>query len=168
VDGLDLVIEALDHVIPVFTDRLAGINTRFCWPLASWLSSLAQDDVVAKGSVTLICSESGTGKTWLAYYLAGCVAHGRAFLGRAVNASRVLYLDGENPLYTVKQRLFDLGIDETPNLTVWGGWARPSRKISLLICSMLAASRSSAPIIVSSRPLSSWSIAARRKALGLA
>jgi hypothetical protein len=31
-------------------------------------------------------------------------------------------LDGENPLYTVKQRLFDLGIRETHDLSVWGGW----------------------------------------------
>jgi hypothetical protein len=43
-------------------------------------------------------------------------------LGRAVKQSKVLYLDGENPLYVVKQRLFDLGISETPDLTVWGGW----------------------------------------------
>jgi len=47
-------------------------------------------------------------------------------------------------------------------------WARPKRKISRLIWSMLVASRSSAPIIVSSRPVNSWSIAALRKALGLA
>jgi hypothetical protein len=31
-------------------------------------------------------------------------------------------MDGENPLYVVKQRLFDLGIRETPELQVWGGW----------------------------------------------
>src|SRR5439155_16662290 len=35
---------------------------------------------------------------------------------------KVLYVDGENPLYVVKQRLFDLGICPTPELTVWGGW----------------------------------------------
>ena len=75
-----------------------------------------------KRSVTLICAESGTGKTWLAYYIAGCVAHGVSVLGRSVKRSKVLYLDGENPLYVVKQRLFDLGIVETPDLTIWGGW----------------------------------------------
>lgn len=42
----------------------------------------------------------------------------------------------------------------------------PRRKIPRLIYSMLAASRSSAPVIVPSRPLDSWSIAALRKALG--
>jgi hypothetical protein len=35
---------------------------------------------------------------------------------------KVLYLDGENPPYVVQQRLRDLGIPETPNLIVWGGW----------------------------------------------
>jgi hypothetical protein len=78
--------------------------------------------MIARGSVTLISAESGTGKTWLGYFLAGHVAHGREVLGRTVRRSRVLYLDGENPLYMVKQRLFDLGIAETPDLTVWGGW----------------------------------------------
>jgi len=47
-------------------------------------------------------------------------------------------------------------------------WDLPRRNISRRTCSMLAASRSSAPIIVSSRPLNSCSIAALRKALGLA
>jgi hypothetical protein len=47
-------------------------------------------------------------------------------------------------------------------------WARPRRKMSRLICSIPAASRSSDPMIVSSRPLNSWSIAALRNALGLA
>jgi hypothetical protein len=80
------------------------------------------EDMIAEGSVTLICAESGTGKTWVGYYIAGCVAWGISVLGHQVRPCKVLYLDGENPLYVVKQRLFDLGIAETPNLTVWGGW----------------------------------------------
>jgi hypothetical protein len=83
------------------------------------------EDMIARGSVTLICAESGTGKTWLAYHIAGCVARSASVLGRAVKRSKVLYLDGENPLYVVKQRLFDLGIAETPDLTIWGGWFSP-------------------------------------------
>ena len=78
------------------------------------------EDMIARGSVTLISAESGTGKTWLAYFLAGRVAYGRDVLGRAVKQCRDL--DGENPLYLVKQRLLDLGISETPYLTAWGGW----------------------------------------------
>jgi archaellum biogenesis ATPase FlaH len=91
--------------------------------------------MIARGSVTLICSESGTGKTWLGYYLAGCVAHGTAALGRPVQNSKVLYLDGENPLYTIQQRLKALGIDETGDLIVWGGWntSPPEGPQSLLV-----------------------------------
>jgi hypothetical protein len=81
------------------------------------------EDMIAQGSITLICAESGTGKTWLAYYIAGCVAHGSPILGRPVRRCKALYLDGENPLCLAKQRLRDLGILETANLTVWGGWA---------------------------------------------
>jgi hypothetical protein len=80
------------------------------------------DGMIAEGSVSLICAESNTGKTWFAYYLAGCVAHGIPVLGKPVRACKVLYLDGENPLYVVKQRLMDLGISETSSLIVWGGW----------------------------------------------
>lgn len=91
------------------------------WGLESSLEWCVEQ-MIARGSITLICSESGTGKTWLGYYIAGCVAWGVPILGRPVKRSKVLYLDGENPLYAVKQRLFDLGILETGDLTVWGGW----------------------------------------------
>ncbi len=91
------------------------------WSMESSLEWCVEE-MIATGSITLICSESGTGKTWLGYYIAGCVAWGLPVLGRRVRRSKVLYLDGENPLYTVKQRLFDLGIQETGDLIVWGGW----------------------------------------------
>ena len=103
---------------PLITD-LSQIPS--VWTLESHIEWCVQD-IIARGSVTLICAESGTGKTWLAYYIAGCVAQGVSVLGRPVHRSKVLYIDGENPLYVVKQRLYDLGIAETPDLTVWGGW----------------------------------------------
>ena len=104
--------------IPLITD-LSQIPSVFS--LESQLDWCV-DGMIAQGSVTLICSESGVGKTWLGYYLAGCVAHGKPVLGRTVRQSKVLYLDGENPLYVVKQRLQDLSVSETPDITVWGGW----------------------------------------------
>jgi hypothetical protein len=43
-DALDSVIESLDHVLPVFSDRPGGgVNTRYCWSFASFLSSQAQE-----------------------------------------------------------------------------------------------------------------------------
>jgi len=91
------------------------------WTLSATMTWCVED-MIAQGSVTLICSESGTGKTWLGYYIAGCVAHGAPVAGRRAERSKVLYVDGENPLYTVKQRLASLGIRETNDLMIWGGW----------------------------------------------
>jgi predicted ATP-dependent serine protease len=79
--------------------------------------------LIAEGSVNLISSASGTGKTWVAYFLAGCVAHGSEVFGEHARRRKALYLDGENPLYVVKNRLAKLGIAETPDLKIWGGWA---------------------------------------------
>ena len=91
------------------------------WDMEVTLDWLVEG-VVPRASVTLITAESGTGKTWLAYYLAGCVAHGRNFLDRGTQAVPVLYVDGENPLYVAKRNLFELGIERTDHLKVWGTW----------------------------------------------
>ena len=80
------------------------------------------DGIIPLGSITLLSGESGGGKTWLAYAIAGAVARGEGFAGRNVKQRPVLYLDGENPLCVAKARLFDLGILETNGLRVWGGW----------------------------------------------
>jgi archaellum biogenesis ATPase FlaH len=82
------------------------------------------EEMIAQGSVTLISAESGTGKTWLAYYIAACVARGVPVIGRRVKQSDVLYLDGENPLYLVKSRLADLSVTPIAALKIWGGWNR--------------------------------------------
>lgn len=114
-----------------------GNSTSFCGTKASRITSLSQipsvfglerklewrvEGMIAQGSITMICAESGTGKTWLGYYLAGCVANCIPVLGHSVIGCKVLYLDGENPLYVAKQRLKDLGFSDSPNLTMWGGW----------------------------------------------
>jgi hypothetical protein len=51
------------------------------------------------------------------------VAHGLPVIGLQSRQSKVLCADGENPLYVVKSRLFDLGVEETADLIIWGGWA---------------------------------------------
>ena len=93
-----------------------GLTARIEWLIA---------DMLPLGGVTLLSAASGTGKTWLAYAIAGAVARGREFLGRKVCQRPVCYLDGENPLAIVKRNLRDLGISETPTLAVWGGWNDP-------------------------------------------
>ena len=91
------------------------------WKWESKLNWLVPD-LLAEASVNLLSGASDVGKTWFALYLAGAVAHGRPVFGEDVSQRKVVYLDGENPAYVVKQKLFDLGIPETPNLIVWGGW----------------------------------------------
>jgi hypothetical protein len=91
------------------------------WDLDDTIEWLVPD-IIPRASVNLISAESGTGKTWLAYAIAGAVAHGAGFIGRAAQSAPVLYLDGENPLYVVKRNLGDLGITATDNLRIWGGW----------------------------------------------
>jgi AAA domain len=91
------------------------------WELVGDFEWLVQD-AISVSSVNLLSAESGTGKSWVAYALAGSVATGRPFAGLSVQQRPVLYVDGENPLPVVKDRLQSLGIQATPNLHVWGGW----------------------------------------------
>jgi RecA-family ATPase len=83
------------------------------------------DDLIPESAVTLLCGDSGIGKSTLALALAGAVAHGTPFLGRATVQRTVLYVDRENPLSVVRERLERLGIAETAALTVWGLWNNP-------------------------------------------
>ena len=72
------------------------------------------DGLLPLGSVTLLSAASGTGKTWLAHGIAGAVAHGQPFLGRAVAHRPVRYFDGENPDCVVKARLSRLAFPRIP------------------------------------------------------
>ncbi len=96
------------------------------WTLEDSIDWLVED-MIPRAGVNLISAESGTGKTWLAYAIAGAVAHGRHFIGRQVRQAPVVYLDGENPLYVVKRNLADLGVTQTDQLRVWGGWVDEER-----------------------------------------
>ena len=81
--------------------------------------------LVAAGGVTLIAGEPGAGKSLLALSLAGAVATGVPFLGRATIRRPVLYLDRENHVGLVKTRYDTLGLpSQDEGLFVWGRWAR--------------------------------------------
>jgi archaellum biogenesis ATPase FlaH len=91
------------------------------WQFPAELDWLVEG-AIPSGTVTLLSAESGTGKSWVAYGLAGAVAQGKPFAGLTVQRRPVVYFDGENPAAVVKDRLNELGIPEIPTLTVWGGW----------------------------------------------
>ncbi|MBZ5678216.1 MAG: AAA family ATPase [Acidobacteriia bacterium] len=104
---------------PENTNAVFGLSP--VWNLTADIEWLIAD-VIPLSAVTLLTAEAGTGKTWVAQAIAGAVAHGRRFLGREVKQRPVLYLDGENPLALVLQRLGQLSIDPTEALSIWGGW----------------------------------------------
>jgi hypothetical protein len=91
------------------------------WDLDARVEWLIQDMLPLR-SVNLLTADSGTGKTWVSYAIAGAVAHGRSFIGLKTEKRPVLYLDGENPLAIAKRNLELLGIGRTDALKVWGGW----------------------------------------------
>jgi hypothetical protein len=86
------------------------------------------EGILPRGSVTLLAGEPGSYKTWLALALLRGVAAGGKFLGRKCAQASVLYLDRENPLAVMRERLAVLGIDSLAappagaDSRVWGGW----------------------------------------------
>jgi hypothetical protein len=61
--------------------------------------------LIPRRGVTVVAGEAGAGKTWLALALAHAVSMGGDFLGRRTTTADVLYLDRENPLSLIKERL---------------------------------------------------------------
>ncbi|MGA7240324.1 MAG: DnaB-like helicase N-terminal domain-containing protein, partial [Bryobacteraceae bacterium] len=84
-------------------------------------TSYLVDELLVEGAVTVWTGESGDGKSTLALAMAAAVAQGQAFLGRGVKQRPVLYIDRENPVHVVKDRLFRLGIPEDC-IKIWGTW----------------------------------------------
>jgi archaellum biogenesis ATPase FlaH len=91
------------------------------WDYQSTVSYIVED-FLPEGAITLLTGDSGHGKTIFATALAGAIVTGGQFLGKQAVRRKVLYLDRENPLALVKQHLFDLHVQRTPDLIYWGGW----------------------------------------------
>jgi hypothetical protein len=121
--------------------RKRRVHTIRCWddipdiftlnaPATEWLV----EGILPRASVTLLAGEPGSYKTWLALALLRGVTSGGSFLGRKCAQASVLYLDRENPLAVMRERLAVLGIDSLaappagPGVSaaadsrVWGGW----------------------------------------------
>ncbi len=93
-----------------------------CEASTKWLI----DGLIAETAVTLLSGDSGIGKSTFVLALGGAVAHGLPFLGRESVQRSVLYVDRENPLAVVRERIERLGIAETPALKIWGLWVNPT------------------------------------------
>jgi KaiC/GvpD/RAD55 family RecA-like ATPase len=104
-------------------------------------------DLVPEAGITLITGDSGHGKTIFVTALAGAIVAGGEFLGRQAEQRKVIYLDRENGLALVKQHLFDLHIERTPDLIYWGHWCEsPADGPASL--SLLELARAEKPVLI--------------------
>ena len=94
------------------------------WGYEDSMSHLVEGLLIEK-AVTMWSGESGDGKSTLVLALAAAVAQGQPFLGRGTVQRPVLYMDRENPIAIIKERLARLGIpDISDRLKIWGSWWR--------------------------------------------
>jgi AAA domain/DnaB-like helicase N terminal domain len=98
---------------------LEGIPDPFACP-SDEIGWVVQDLIPAQG-VTIIAGEAGSGKTWLALALARALTFGGKFLNRETRLARVLYLDRENPLSLIRDRLLAL-FGGPSDFRPWGLW----------------------------------------------
>jgi hypothetical protein len=81
----------------------------------------AIQDFIACAAITLIASESGSGKTTVMSHAAHAIANGKSFLGYPAQPPRkVLFLDRENALPVLIERFERLGIKDSGNFKYWG------------------------------------------------
>src|SRR5262249_371052 len=70
------------------------------------------DGMLAEGTVNALTGDAGCGKSTYATSIAHAVSKDRP----------VVFLDRENPLSVVSERLLRLGIQDGGHLKYWGGW----------------------------------------------
>ena len=75
------------------------------------------ENLIPKESITLLHSIGGVGKSYLMYQLAKAVADGESFFGLNVMQTPVYYIDHENPLSEIADRMRKIGGSE--NLKIW-------------------------------------------------
>lgn len=101
-------IADIDAIPSVFAYRSAPIE-------------FAVHNLIAYSAITLISGDAGCGKTTLITAMASHIANGTPFLGyTATQLRRVLYLDRENSLPIVQERLRRLRVADGANLKYFG------------------------------------------------
>ncbi len=84
------------------------------------------EGLILRGSLVLLTAPPAGYKTWLGLALAGAVSTGADFIGRPTVKTPVLYLDRENRLSVIRNRLDILNLDDGGPLTIWGRWIKDS------------------------------------------
>jgi hypothetical protein len=99
---------------PVYGSVFSPLDLTSEPPPVRWLV----DGMFCLGDVNLLLGEPGIGKSWLSMALAVAIVQGTPWLGRKTEQGRVLYVDEENSVDLVYDRLRKLGLSMTdaPNL----------------------------------------------------
>jgi hypothetical protein len=99
---------------PVFGSNYKPLDLTSDPPPVQWLV----DGMFCLGDVNLLLGEPGIGKSWLSMSLAVAIVQGLPWLGHPVIQGRVLYVDEENSVDLVYDRLRKLGLTQAdaPNL----------------------------------------------------
>lgn len=88
-------------------------STEVSWIVSGWL---------AEGTVNVLTSEPGAGKTTVALALAGAIAAGSQFAGMDTAKRPALVLDRENGAGFIADVLKRLRLKDGGDLRLWGGW----------------------------------------------
>lgn len=129
------------HLIRVW-DEIPDVMTMVA-PRTEWVV----EGIIPRASVTLLAGEPGSYKSWLGLALLRSVVAGGKFLGRDCTAPSVLYLDRENPLTMVRQRLATLGVESLGSTRIWGGWL-PDSPPAIGDVRLLEMAREHQPLII--------------------
>jgi archaellum biogenesis ATPase FlaH len=82
------------------------------------------DKLIPEGAITLLFGKGGIGKTSLCLQIIHAIAEGKNFMGLHTKQTPVIYIDRENPLRVLRDRIKNIG--ESNNILIWHGSCEPS------------------------------------------
>lgn len=82
------------------------------------------DKLIPEGAITLLFGRGGIGKTSLALQMIHAIAEGKDFAGLKTKQTPVTYIDCENPLSVLKDRIKHIG--KSDNILIWHGSCQPA------------------------------------------
>ncbi len=80
------------------------------------------EQAFAEGTVIVVTSEPGAGKSSFISNACYCISKGLSFAGRKTSQRAVLFIDGEDPISSMSAMHDRLGICEHDAFRVWGLW----------------------------------------------
>ncbi len=81
------------------------------------------DKLIPAGAITLLFGKGGIGKTSVALQIIHCIAEGKEFAGLKTKQTPVCFIDLENPLSVLKERIKHIG--QSDHILIWHGSCEP-------------------------------------------